>query len=140
MASEQQVRQYLAYWFQLGKGVSTDHGQKVLQIKSVIAGDRYSDEFESAWKRIRSSESGDCYLEGTAQTIDELLSDRWEINPCARCMMPIPQRVVGMPPSECPCFDLDNWPDSELPQPRSPISNQVQLLKIRDRLQQLRKS
>lgn len=140
MASEQQVRQYLAYWFQLGKKVLIHNGQKTLQIKSVIAGDRYSDEFEAAWNLIRSPESGECHLEGTAQTIDELLSDAWEIDPCARCSMPVPTRIVGMPPSACPCSDLPGWPDTEMPQPRSPVNSQTRLLQIRDRLQRSRNS
>jgi hypothetical protein len=136
MASEQQVRQYLAYWFQLGKRVMIQNGQQALQPRSVIAGDRYSQEFEEAWTLIRASEAGECYLEGTAQTINELMSTNWEINPCARCSMPIPMRTIGLPPSDCPCSDLPNWPDDQMPQPRSPVNSQAQLLRIRDRLRQ----
>ncbi|MBD0393637.1 MAG: hypothetical protein ICV52_07160, partial [Microcoleus sp. C1-bin4] len=43
-------------------------------------------------------------------------------------------RDSGMPPESCPCYDLPNWPDTEMPQPRSPVSNQSQLSGIRDRL------
>lgn len=134
MASEHNVRQYLAYWFQLGKRLMTHNGQQAVKVSSVIAGDRYSDEFEACWKLALSPESGDCYIEGTDQTIAELMSPAWEINPCARCAMPVPMRSLGMPPSECPCFDLPNWPDSQLPQPRSPISTSASLQKLRDRL------
>ena len=134
MASEQNVRQYLAYWFQLGKKVFIRNGQESLKPSSVIAGDRYSAEFEDCWQIVRSPESGDCYLEGTDQTIAELLSPEWEINGCARCEMPIPSRAIGMPPDNCPCFDLPGWPDTEKPQPRSPISSQTLLAQIRDRL------
>lgn len=136
MASEQQVRQYLAYWFQLGKRVLIRNGQEALQPQAVIAGDRYSDEFEQCWKVILAPESGECYLEGTAQTIDDLLSPAWEINPCSRCSMPVPMRTMGMPALECPCSDLANWPDNSTLQPRSPVSSQALLSKIRDRLRQ----
>ncbi|CBN57131.1 MULTISPECIES: hypothetical protein [Kamptonema] len=134
MASQNQVRKYLAYWFQLGKKVLIHNGSETLLPKSVIAGDRYSKEFEDCWQKIISSEAGDCYLEGTRETIAELLTPAWEIDPCARCAMPIPLRHQGMPPDCCPCFDLPSWPDNEIPKPRSPVSNQAQLSDIRNRL------
>lgn len=134
MASEQNVRQYLAYWLQLGKKVLIRNGQEALQPSPVIEGDHYSAEFEDCWRIVRSPESGDCYLEGTDQTISELLSPQWEINGCSRCTMPVPTRSVGMPPDNCPCFDLPSWPDTENPQPREPISSQTLLGQIRDRL------
>jgi hypothetical protein len=136
MASESQVRQYLAYWFQLGKSVFIHNGQETLKPTSVIAGNRYSDEFEAAWKLIRSPEAGDCYLEGTEQTIAQLLSEAWEISPCARCSMPVPMRSVGLPSLSCPCTDLPGWPDNQTIQPRSPVNSTDRLLKIRDRLQE----
>ncbi len=134
MASQQEVKRYLAYWFQLGKKVVIKNGAETLLPKSVIAGDRYSDEFEECWQKITSPEYGDCYLEGTHETIPQLLSPYWEMFPCARCTMPIPVRNVGMPSDLCPCNDLADWPNTELPLPRSPVSNQVQLKSIRDRL------
>jgi hypothetical protein len=42
MASESEVRKYIAYWFQLGKKVLIRNGSEALLPKSVIAGDRYS--------------------------------------------------------------------------------------------------
>lgn len=134
MATEQQVRQYLAYWFQLGKRLITHNGQQAIKPTSIIAGDRYSDEFEACWNLVRAPESGDCYIEGTTQTIQELLSPEWEISGCARCAMPIPTRSLGMPSYECPCSDLPHWPDTETPQPRSPVRTSDSLQKIRDRL------
>lgn len=137
MASEQQVRQYLAYWFQLGKGVVIQSTKKILLPRPVIQGNRYSSEFESTWKQITAQPAGDCYLEGTSQTIKDLLSPGWEINPCARCSMPVPFRSPGLPPSlECPCSDLPDWPNTEIPQPREPVDNDTQLMQIRDRLRQ----
>jgi hypothetical protein len=60
MASESEVRTYIAYWFQLGKKVLIRNGSEALLPKSVIAGDRYSSEFEDCWQKIISPESGDC--------------------------------------------------------------------------------
>lgn len=134
MASQNQVRQYLAYWFQLGKRVLIRNGEEALLPKTVIQGDRYSDEFEKCWQEILAPESGDCYVEGTNETIAELLTPAWELNPCARCSMPVPLRNVGMPPEACPCYDLPTWPNLEIPVPRSPIDSKTHLLGLRDRL------
>lgn len=136
MASEQQVKRYLAYWFQLGKKVIIRNGDAAVLPPSVVAGDRYSDEFESVWEQIISPESGDCYLEGTHQTIAELLSPRWEIEACVRCDMPVPLIKIGLPPELCPCNDLPSWPNTEIPKPREPVSSQERLQQIRDRLSQ----
>ncbi|NJR51256.1 MAG: hypothetical protein HC780_18460 [Leptolyngbyaceae cyanobacterium CSU_1_3] len=140
MASETQVRHYLAYWFQLGKRVFIHNGKEALQPRPIISADRYSDEFESCWQRIQSADAGDCYLEGTNETIAQLLSPAWEMSSCARCAMPVPLPGAGMPAESCPCFDLSNWPDSETPSPRSPVSSQTLLSQIRDRLRQTSES
>lgn len=134
MASEHSVRQYLAYWFQLGKKVIVGNGQEALLPQPVIEGDRYSRDFERCWQIILSPESGDCYLEGTNETIAELLTPAWEMADCARCDMPVPMRRTGMPPLGCPCNDISSWPNTEVPLPRSPVSSQARLLDIRDRL------
>lgn len=134
MASEQEVRQYLAYWFQLGKKVFIHNGQDSLLPQPVIQGDRYSQEFEDCWQQLLTPESGDCYLEGTEETVTELLTPGWSVSPCARCSMPVPIRNVGMPPLSCPCNDLSSWPNTEIPAPRSPINSQTQLTEIRERL------
>ncbi len=134
MASKHEVKQYLAYWFQLGKKVMTNNGSASLLPQPVIEGDRYSDEFERTWQQIISPETGDCYLEGTQETIAELLTPSWEMSNCGRCTMPVPVRSLGMPPELCPCNDLANWPNTELPLPRSPVNNQEQLTAICDRL------
>jgi len=135
MASEHQVRQYIAYWFQLGKKVLIHNGKEALLPQPVIQGDRYSEEFESCWQKIISPASGDCHLEGTQETIAQLLAPGWDVSPCGRCQMPVPIKTVGMPPELCPCNDLPNWPNTEVPQPRSPVSSQSRLIEIRDRLQ-----
>ncbi len=131
MATEQQVRQYLAYWFQLGKCVQIKSGE-ALRPRPVIAGDRFSPEFEACWQQVSSVT--DAYLEGTDQTIVELLTPVWEIDPCSRCAMLVPVKTLGLPPDNCPCFDLPTWPDTETPAPRLPIDSDTLLRRIRDRL------
>ena len=134
MASEQEVKRYLAYWFQLGKRVVIHNTQVALLPQPVIAGDRYSDEFESIFGQIILPNSGESYLEGTEQSIAELLTPRWDIEPCVRCDMPVPLINVGMPPQVCPCNDLPTWPNTEIPAPREPVNSQNRLSGIRDRL------
>ncbi|MBD2165439.1 hypothetical protein H6G04_13630 [Calothrix membranacea FACHB-236] len=133
MANEQDVKRYLAYWFQLGRKVIVGNGKTELLPQQVLKGDRYSDEFEGIWQQIHH-QADECHLEGTDETIAELLTPVWEMLPCSRCEMPVPMRNVGMPALSCPCNTLPNWPNSELPQPRNPISTQEQLQIIRDRL------
>ncbi|OKH25052.1 hypothetical protein [Chroogloeocystis siderophila] len=138
MASEQEVRQYLAYWFQLGKKVILNNGQQVIKPKLVIQGDHYSQDFENCWQQLQSSNLNECYLEGTEHSIAELLSPAWEVDSCARCSMPIPIPSVGVSSLSCPCNDLPTWPNTEVPAPRSPVDSQVQLADIRDRLLEMR--
>lgn len=127
MATEAKIKQFLAYWFQLGKGVIIKNGQELLRPQTVIKGDSYSQEFEECWQQVTSPSAGDCYLEGTKETIAELLTSEWEILACSRCEMPVPLRSRGMPPECCPCFDLPNWPDYDKPQPRSPVNSKSYL-------------
>jgi hypothetical protein len=134
MASKQEVKQYLAYWFQLGKRVVCSKGGVTLRPQEVIKGDRYSDEFEEIWQKVTSPEAGDCYLEGTTETVLELMTPIWEMNACARCSLPVPIRNVGMPPELCPCSDLSNWPNTELPPPRLPVNTKEKLTAICNRL------
>jgi len=134
MATKQEVKAYLAYWFQLGKKVIVGNGEASIFPKSVLDGDRYSKEFEECWEQIVSKESPDCHLEGTDETIAELLTSAWEMLPCCRCTMPVAARNLGMPPLLCPCNDLMNWPNTELPTPRAPIKTQEQLKIIHARL------
>ena len=134
MASEQAVKQYLAYWFQLGKKVVIGSSGKTLLPQPIMQGVGYSQEFENCWQQITSSNARDSYLEGTPETISELLTDTWQVMPCARCTMPVPLLNVGIAPLLCPCNDLSNWPNTELPQPRSPVNSQAKLTDIRDRI------
>ncbi|MBD2346572.1 hypothetical protein [Anabaena subtropica] len=134
MATKEEVKRYLTHWFQLGKKVVIGNEGTHLLPQPIFQGDRYSQEFEDCWQKILLSSSGDCYLEGTEETIAELLTPAWEMISCGRCSMPVPMRNLGMPPLSCPCSNLGGWPNTELPTPRSPISNQEQLMAIRNRL------
>ena len=135
MATKEEVKMYLAYWFQLGKKVITSNGRATFLPQPVLRGGGYSADFEECWQKILSQATGDCYLEGTYETISELLTPGWEVLPCGRCQMPVSVRSIGMPALLCPCNDLPDWPNTELPAPRSPINTQEQLMVIRRRLQ-----
>ncbi|MBW4465936.1 MAG: hypothetical protein KME07_10925 [Pegethrix bostrychoides GSE-TBD4-15B] len=135
MAAAQQVKEYLAYWFQLGKPLQFDRGGAILP-HPVIEGNAYSPAFEACWQRVLASGGQGCYLAGTEQSIAELLSGAWDMADCARCEMPVPTRSLGIQSSACPCADLPGWPNTELPQPRSPIDSRSQLEQIRQRLAQ----
>lgn len=134
MASATEVKTYLAHWFQLGKKLVWRNGEAELLPTKIIEGDRYSAQFEECWQKIMSINGKNCYLEGNAATIEELLSSAWSINNCARCSMPVPIVEIGTQPLDCVCSDLDNWPNSDLPAPRSPINNNARLNKISARL------
>ncbi len=134
MASTTQVKTYLAHWFQLGKKLIWNNGKAELLPEKVIQGDRFTPEFEACWEKVISIGGKDCYLEGSSATIEDLFSSAWTIDQCARCAMPVPVVEVGTQPLDCACSDLDNWPNTELPAPRSPVSSQAQLDNISERL------
>ena len=134
MASEQAVKEYLAYWFQLGKKVVIGSNQALLP-QQIMQGGGYSQEFENCWQQITSPNVRNSYLEGTLETISELMTENWQSSPCARCTMPVPRLDVGIASLLCPCTDLSNWPNTELPQPRSPVNSQAKLTAICDRLE-----
>ena len=135
MASPNDVKKYLAHWFQLGKGVLHEKDDTVYLPKSVIQGDRYSDEFEQCWQAIMQLNPDTLYLRGTEQSLADLFSPAWEIVSCARCDMPIPLTHKQLPSTPCTCEDLDNWPNEDLPRPRLPVSNHNHLARLRSRLE-----
>ncbi|MDY6786037.1 MAG: hypothetical protein SW833_26400 [Cyanobacteriota bacterium] len=134
----QQVKKYLAHWFQLGKKVVNRQSQQTFLPRPLFEGASYSKEFERCWEAVSGSKSDEFYLEGADCTIAELLSPAWEIASCSRCEMPIPVKSLGVPSLNCPCSDLAGWPNTELPQPRSAVESQVCLQRIRTRLAQTR--
>ena len=135
MASRTEVKNYLAHWFQLGKQVTSDNGQVTLQAEKVVQGDHFSPEFEACWTEILKTEGKSFYLKGTDQTIAELLSPKWEVVSCARCNMPVPMPQMTFTPFPCPCEDLSNWPNEEIPRPRLPVDSNQHLSRLNERLQ-----
>jgi hypothetical protein len=134
MASESEVKKYIACWMQLGKKVWTKAGQSFCLVHQVLERDRYSPEFDACWAQILDLDSGDCYLEGTSVTVQNLLSPAWEILDCPRCDMPVSMSIVELPSVNCPCNDLPNWPNTELPLPRAPINSQERLSMLQKHL------
>lgn len=134
MASQQQVKDYLASWLQLGKQIRVGIQQTPQSIQRVVQGDRYSTEFENLWQFIQGPESGDCHLDGLAPSIAELLTEQWEIADCSRCQMPVSLPIAGVTSPICPCHNLSNWPNEELPRPRTPIDSSGHLRSIYQRL------
>jgi hypothetical protein len=140
MASVETVKQYLAYWFQLGKRVILKQSFASLLPNPVFVGGIYSPEFDECWQKIDRVEGRDCYLEGTTQTIAQLLTPMWDIVPCATCSMPVPKIELGVQPMGCPCDDLNNWPNNELPLPRKAIDTKQHLQLLRSRLRKNERS
>ncbi len=134
MASATEVKSYLAHWFQLGKKLVWRNGEEEILPSKIYQGDRYAPEFESCWEKIMSVDGRNCYLEGSEASIKELLSPAWTVDRCARCAMPVPLVETGVQSLECACSDLDNWPNLELPVPRSPVDSQARLNSISERL------
>ena len=134
MASAEEVKKYLAYWFQLGKGVVLGNGSEIILPQPVFRGASYSKEFEDCWQRLIAADSHDCHLEGTIQTIEQLLAPNWDITSCARCEMPIPMVKLGIQDTSCPCNDLPLWPNTEIPHPRGSVDTKQGIDSIRDRL------
>ena len=134
MAGELKVKDYVAYWLQTGKRLFSPAVPEGHHVTSIVQGDRYSSEFEECWAHVRDPASGDCYVEGMDQTIQDLLTSEWEVVSCPRCEMPMPMMTMGVTSCPCPCSDLELWPNLEIPQPRSPIDSNAHLMAIRSRL------
>ncbi len=134
MALEADVKKYVACWMQLGKKVWINAGQSFCLAQTVLEQDGYSPEFDTCWSQIQALDSGDCYLDGTSINVRDLLSDSWEILDCSRCDMPISMAIAGLPAYSCPCHNLPNWPNTELPLPRPPINSFDRLSMIQKHL------
>lgn len=135
MAAPNLVKSYLALWFQLGKRVLSVDGCRHWQPLATLQGERYAAEFERCWQEMTNDYRGDCYLEGTDQTVAELLSPAWDIVGCPRCPIPVPMKLSGPQSPSCPCADRPLWPNLDLPIPRAPLSSQERLASIRERLE-----
>jgi hypothetical protein len=142
MATSNQVKDYLAYWFQLGKAVVLDvpSGRQQIQPRSVLSPSSYSLEFEACWQHILAC-ADYAYLAGTDHTITQLLSNHYEMTACSRCkaLVPIMTSRGSWSEGPCPCADLSTWPNPETIPPRSPqaqFTGQIGLDHIQQRLNQ----
>lgn len=134
MASQQDVQHYLAYWFQLGKPIHISNGRLTQRPVPVLEGNQFSRAFRDCWKLIMAVGGRDCYLDGTQETVEQLLSPKWEIADCARCSIPTAMSAVMPVAQLCACGDIDNWPNDELPAPHMPINNKNHFNRLTTRL------
>ncbi len=137
MATPLQVKEYLACWLQLGRSVIIERtsGSTTLQPNTILGPRQFSPEFEAWWQTIQA-QADQCHLEGTNETIAELLSDQWEVTACSRCQIPVTIPTRGMVTHSCPCSDLESWPNDETLPPRQSDSftQRSRLEHIHDRL------
>ncbi len=136
MASQTEVRDFLAHWFQLGKPVVLAANLGVCLPSPIFQNGDYSPSFEDCWQRIMLTSGQDCYLDGTTQSIADMLLPGWDITACARCAMPIAIPTAGIATHLCPCNDLPTWPNTEVPMPRTAVDNRDQLVALQRRLAQ----
>lgn len=134
MASQEQIKNFLAHWFQLGKPVVLAHNRGECLPQPVFQNGRYSPSFEDCWQKIMVTNGQDCHLKGTTQSLGEMLSSGWDITPCSRCEMPVAVPSFGPAAQLCPCNDLPTWPNTEVPTPRAAVSNEQHLTNLRQRL------
>ncbi|MBE9070613.1 hypothetical protein IQ260_28645 [Leptolyngbya cf. ectocarpi LEGE 11479] len=134
MASQQEVQHYLAYWFQLGKPIHIKNGRLTQRPIPVLEGNQFSRAFKDCWKTIMAIGGRDCYLDGTQETVEQLLSPQWEIADCARCSIPVAMQTVMPVAQLCACGDIDHWPNNELPAPHMPVNNNTHFSRLKARL------
>lgn len=133
MASELELKNFVACWMQLGKGIHQSTGQ-LFHLDKVIQGEGYDPEFEILWDHLSQVGLQNVYLEGTSVSLSALNTALWEIVPCARCTMPVALPIGDTASCICPCHDLEGWPNNELPVPRPPVNNKTHLDRIFKRL------
>ncbi|MEE3717140.1 hypothetical protein V2H45_10320 [Tumidithrix elongata RA019] len=135
MATYNVVKDYLAQWMQVGKKVWLQSENRAVGIRKVIEGEKYAQEFESLWSEISTTKANEAYLEGTEETIQDLLSNKWELVECARCSLPVACLDMGAREiSACPCSTMRLWPNLETIPPRKPVKTTRYLNNICDRL------
>lgn len=121
MASQPDVKAYLACWLQLGKAIDARIHTlpDTIRIGSVLSLSAFSAEFEQVWRAVFAHAQW-CYLAGTDESIGDLLSDRWTIADCGRCGLHVPISEDGLAiAGPCPCADMmDSWPNAETLPPR----------------------
>ena len=135
MATSQEIKGFIAQWLQLGKSVEHVDGEKQFKPPRVLGYQGYSQEFEDWWTCFEA-DAHHWTLSGMNQPLSELYSPNFEISACARCDMPIPLSMSVVKDISCPCHDLPTWPNTDLPQPRTPKDSTSKLRQIYSRLSQ----
>lgn len=130
MAAPLEVKEYLAKWLQMGKALSVDNQE--IFLTEIIKGESYSSQFEQLWQQTPKAIAT---LQGTNNTIAELLKPEYEIMPCPVCELPVACLSSGYRQiNTCPCSDLPLHPHLGLPLPHVPIATATYLQNISDRL------
>lgn len=137
MASRTLVKNYLAQWMQMGKTVTLSPRGEEVHIYKIIQGEKYSALFNQLWDEISTTKAQEAYLSGTDQSIEELLSNKWEIIACARCNLLVPSVDMGpRAPVCCPCDDIPNHPNLDSVSPHIPVTLVSHIEDLCDRLAQ----
>ena len=136
MATESQIKQYLACWLQVGKRVIHDDGEQDFHPPKILNDSGYSQEFEDWWDDVCQNASH-WHLEGCDRALDALFSPHWDIVECPLCVMPVPKLVAGVNDASCTCSDLELWPNLDLPKPHTPEDTHYKLKSLRDKLRLL---
>ncbi|MCA1904320.1 MAG: hypothetical protein CV045_00895 [Cyanobacteria bacterium M5B4] len=132
MANKNEVKQYLAYWMQLGRKLILS--DRVVSLDQVIAGDHYTTRFEEIWQEGEARPEA-ASLEGANISLEQLFSANYELLSCPRCDLPLPSLTLGPRSAQpCPCDDLNLWPNFDTVPPRQPVNTTDQLRSIYQRL------
>lgn len=92
MANKNEVKQYLAYWMQLGRKLILS--DRVVSLDQVIAGDHYTTRFEEIWQEGEARPEA-ASLEGANISLEQLFSANYELLSCPRCDLPLPSLTLG---------------------------------------------
>ncbi len=133
MATQSQVKQYLACWLQVGKRVVHSRDGTEFNSPQILTINGYSEEFEAWWHEF-SQDASHWYLEGSDRPLDCLLTPQWDMVDCPLCVMPVPKLIAGVNDTACTCSDLALWPNLDLPTPHTPEDKHQRLDQLRDKL------
>jgi hypothetical protein len=134
MASAIRVKEYLSQWLQLGQNICFDApssgSQQCLPCRRVIAGERYSAEFEELWQKVLDAPHR-AHFAGGEDSFAYLLRPEVEVAPCPRCDLLTPCKSLGVrDATACPCEGRVPPLDPNGLMPRSPVQTRTHLSRI----------
>lgn len=134
MATEEEVKSYLAYWFQVGKNVEIGTNREKKNVNKIfsLSSNEYSQEFNSLWEKI-VEEADTSFLEDTSFSIKKLLSSEIEIVACSVCNAIVASGIF-FTNNSCICSNIPLWPNLDIPQPKKLLDSNCALLKIVQKL------